>query len=83
MANPPHRNASLKEAWEGRKEGGGSQIVLQHPVLDDRRIKQPFFLKTNILCLQEVFSIPIFFQCFLVILHVKNFLIYSSFSVRL
>lgn len=48
MANPPYTNASLREKWEG--ERGALQIVLQRPVLDDRRMEQPFFLKISILC---------------------------------
>lgn len=64
-------NASLREKWEGEREA--LQIVLQHPVLDDRRTEQPFFLKINILCWQEVFSIGILFQRFLVILHLLKF----------
>lgn len=83
MANPPHRNASLKEKWGAGREGRREERKERDLRLScniqywmTKELSSLFFLKINIVYLQEVFNIAISFQCFLVILHVKNFLIY-------
>lgn len=56
---------------ERRRKGEDIHSVLQHPVVDDRRIKQPFFFLKFTLCSYRRY-LGILFHCFLVILHLSK-----------